>query len=287
MSDVQLEYHKQHYKSLLNNDLLPPDLNIITITITCNFDTIFNKENIWKYIDINPNKVKEIKCGGNDSEYIRPKRAVKKQRKKKEKKNIKPKRTKTFFNQVTAIVKGDEGYVNVKIFENGSLQMTGCKCINDCISAVNNLCEALQVKKAILDQQTFKTIIMKPFATNLNNIKLSNMKNLKISMVNCVFDINFMINREKIYKIAKDKGFKCKYDLKRHCSTDIYFKYTETKEIACFVFRSGKVMITGGTTTNQIVEAYYFIKKLLLDNYSEIAQTNTNQITEYLAKLSA
>jgi hypothetical protein len=66
----------------LNN--LPEDVKISTMTICCFVDTIFNKINIAKYIDLSKNIILGVKYG-NDKNTNRSIISVKKSSKKKKK----------------------------------------------------------------------------------------------------------------------------------------------------------------------------------------------------------
>ena len=96
---------------------LPSDVTISTITLTCNFNTEFIIKNISKYL----------------KQYSLPE-------KKKRNKNQKRKK---FYNQETLIYRSEvlNNKINVKIFKNGSLQITGSKSLENFLesSAAMNL----------------------------------------------------------------------------------------------------------------------------------------------------
>jgi len=150
-----------------------PQISISTITTTMKLNCKFNLLNIYKHVKLDENIIGlkfngwvRIKLGNNIA-YLPP--APKDtdvesedsnteintevvQNKKKPKKlsshyneiksfytNLKIKRSKfKFFNQVTAYVKlGPDRYINLKIFKNGSLQMTGIKKISECNTIID------------------------------------------------------------------------------------------------------------------------------------------------------
>ena len=83
-------------------------------------------------------------------------------------KNSKQKSNRPFFNQATIIVKLDPlRKVNVKIFSNGKIQMTGVKNVNDGDEALELIIEKLKVTKGVVP---FDKIL----DTQLEKYKLTN-----------------------------------------------------------------------------------------------------------------
>lgn len=122
-----------------NLDNLPDDLRISTMTITCNLNTLISIENIGKYIDLNFGSIVCIKYGNNKIRtLIKLKKVNKKSKKKK----------KNFYNQASIVVDvKNKKRVNIKVFKNGAIQMTGCKNIENFIDAMTVLCNELTKKK--------------------------------------------------------------------------------------------------------------------------------------------
>ena len=92
-----------------------------------------NLGNIYKYVKLDLAKIFTVK-------YKNKVRSLEPQKKKKKKKNC-------FQNQMTVEIKPDlEGYpdskVSVKIFKNGSIQMSGIKSIEACNTVLNKLINA-------------------------------------------------------------------------------------------------------------------------------------------------
>lgn len=270
-------------KNILDIKSLPDDITISTITIVCKFKTQFNKKNIGKYIDLSHDDILFSKFGSEPHEQ-RSLIEIKKKKKKTTKK-----KGKHFSNQVSLKIKLNEerNPLDVKIFENGSIQMTGCKSMDDCYDILNKLCIALQKRKAIIDPETNDKIIMKPFATLINNVKLEKIVELKVSMINSKFDIGFKIDRNALYEYLKQNDYYCKLDLDKHASVDIYYNYKNRKTISIFVFEKGNIIITGANTCNHIKEAYNFITEILFENYQQIKLTDEcsyGEIMEFIRK---
>lgn len=272
--------------ALFNNfdsEYLPEDLSISTMTITCHLGTLINIENIGKYLDLS---LGNILCIKYDNDKVRSLIKVKTNEKSKKKKH------KSFYNQATLIidVKKKKG-VNVKVFKNGAIQMTGCKSFKNCVDAVTILCNELQKNKAIYDKQERK-IIRKYFVNNPDNISslgndfkitcvtLDDVDVFKIRMINSNFRVGFLINRETLYSLLTKMEIRCTFEPCIHACVNIKFNYKNKDTISIFVFESGSIIITGAKTKDHIVEAHKFITKILYENYYNIVKHNIDQFLE-------
>ena len=188
----------------------PDDLMISTMTIVCKFPVMFNVRNICKYIDINKEGIKEIKFGKLNKEGLSNRKSAdiketpQKYGKKKKKKN-------NFYNQVTLIIKtqGIDKFINLKLFKNGSIQMTGCKSIEDAVIAINKLFIELNKKKGYLDHDNNKFVqvemIYKQKETDeLKKLDINQIYDFKVVMINSNFKLGMRINRENLYKLIME-----------------------------------------------------------------------------------
>ena len=242
-------------------------IKISTITITCSFPVIFNLENVAKYIDLKPKGIISISYG----EKKECNRMINIQTSKKKKK-VKPKKKK-FYNQATCIVnlKYDSN-INVKIFGNGSLQLTGCKNTAQFVSTLDILFFELHKRKAIIDLSTDK-IIKKPFCNNMAKFTLEYLHSFNIRMINSTFHIGFQIDRFSLFELLQERGIECSYEPLVHACVNIKFYYNKMKKISIFVFKKGSIIITGANSCDQILESYNFICKILYENYNKIYST--------------
>ena len=93
---------------------LPDEIYISTMTVCCKIDTIFNVENIARYIELSQNDILSVSYG--NAENISTNRSLlpKKSSNKKKKKN-----KKAFFNQVSMYIysplKAKKKMINLKI----------------------------------------------------------------------------------------------------------------------------------------------------------------------------
>ena len=256
-----------------NLDNLPDDLRISTMTVTCNLNTLIDVGNIGKYIDLSFGRVVCIKYGNNKIRTLIKLKKTNKKSKRKPHKN--------FYNQASIVidVKGKRR-VNVKVFKNGAIQMTGCKNIENFTDAMTILCSELHKKKAVYDRNEGK-IIKKPFITKPENVSVSQILNFKIRMINSNFHIGFLINRENLYALLTKAGIRCTFEPCIHACVNIKFNYKNKDTISIFVFESGSIIITGAKTKSHIIDSYKFITKILFENYDNIVK---NDIKKFLEK---
>jgi len=262
------------FKQFKKLEDLPKDIKISTITMTCNFDTEFNVENIGKYFDLKNNVVNINYESIDGKQYHRSLlNNIKKNKKKKTKRS--------FYNQVTIGIKtSNDKIVNIKIFINGSIQMTGCDGLYSCIEGLETLCNEIKKVKGIINPSISNKIIIKTFTTKPDNVVINKINDVKIRMINSNFDIGFQVNREKLYKILLDEKINCVFEPIIHACVNIKFNYKNKEKISIFVFESGAIIITGAKTKNQIFDAYKFITKRLIENYYNIVVKSFDSVFE-------
>ncbi|AYV78689.1 MAG: TATA box binding protein [Edafosvirus sp.] len=260
--------NKQKIIHSINLKNLPEDIIISTMTIVCKVETEFKVDNIGKYIDLSYNNIISVRYGSSlESRSLLPKKKEKEKKKKKKKKN--------FYNQVSVVIKPKKNNpINVKLFNNGSIQMTGCKSLENAVEVLGKLFDKLKTVKAIVDPITVNKVIEKPFVTNYTNLSLGAVKDFRIAMINSNFNIGFKIDRDKLYGLLLENDFECTYDPIMHACVNIKHVYSELKNISIFVFESGAIIITGANSCDHITSAYNFINKYLLSNYKEIVKSD-------------
>ena len=273
----------------------PSELRISTMTATCKTCLSVNLGIIYKYSniqDISDNKEGIIKIEYGDD----PVRGTSK----KDLENKKTKKKKVFYNQATIIFKlisnNVKREVNMKVFTNGNIQMTGLKSIEDGKKAVQMFYEETKDLKGVIthkDTGGIKTI------KGIENPESFSVKDFEIVLINSDYSTHFKIKRDvlhsilvKQYKIFSsyepciypgvnskyywNLDYKNKSGLKEgicHCSKNCTGKGKgkgdgKCKKITISVFQSGNIIITGARSLEQIDDAYNFINKVLKKNYS-------------------
>jgi len=202
---------------------------------------------------------------------------------------MKPKTSKTsFFNQATLVVRREVSplnwkEINVKLFRNGGVQMTGVRSIEMAGEALRWLLTYLTT-----------TCAAAPIFSGTPTIHKE-----QVQLVNTDFSIGAKIKRDVLHRVLSDKyrlnssyesaiyqGVKTKYFYNAErpatsspglCPCDKLCKGTgdgsklgECKKITISPFQTGQVIITGARTMDQINEAYEFIKDVFRDNASDV-----------------
>lgn len=294
---------------------LPYDLPISTATITCKINVLFDVENIAYYFNDFDDMLIDKKYGNRSG--INSVNSKKIKISKKKKKKVK----KDFFNQVSLIFstpmlmgmdmdkltpKEKEKTINVKIFINGSIQMTGCKHLSNIRKCLEILFEKVKKTKAIMndkyqfEKKKFLKCVEDLDLENINftydltkykedpykHIQISNVHSFDIHMINTNFGIGFQIKRDVLREMLISNGFDATLDPNVHACVNIKLNIpNQSKTISIFVFESGSITIAGSDSCEQILYAYNFINKFILTNYKKIlSKPITPQLLIQLAK---
>ncbi|AYV80286.1 MAG: TATA box binding protein [Gaeavirus sp.] len=267
------------YKGKTDLFNLPYDLEISTSTITCAIDLNFNVENIGLYFNDFDDVIIGKRYGNriiNNLISIRKLKTAQKKTKK-EKKN--------FFNQVSLIFrsatlmgldlnkispKERTKTVNVKLFINGSIQMTGCKHLDNIKKSLEILFNKFKATKAILNDD-HKFVVM-PFVDDVSKLHVKNVGSFNIQMINTNFNMQFQINRNILFQLLLNANHNVSFDPIIHACVNIKYKlkYNPAKTISIFVFESGSITIAGSNSADEVLEAYNFINYFILTNFEKL-----------------
>ena len=244
------------------------DLRISTMTAVSAINSDINLDNLYKNALIN-----------DDLTFIQHgSLGTKGESNKKKRKQRAPKKQKTFFNQVTLHVNCDK-IVNVKMFNNGKIQMTGLKYENHGEKVLDLLLPYILK----LDSESENKIL-----NNTDNVEY---QPVNIAMINSDFCIGYKVKREVVHREIVDAGMYSSYEPCIYPGVNIKYYYnTDTesssnagickcsercngkgcgqgdglcKKITIVVFMSGEIMITGARCREHISICYNFITKLL------------------------
>lgn len=257
-------------------------LRISTITTTAqlgtkiHLDALFNQIPIMEYWDLNDGVLKMEFNGqakGTSFKDIM----------------LKQKESKTsFFNQATLVIRRETSplvwkEINVKLFRNGGVQMTG-------VRSIEMASEALVWLIGFLSDRCKGA----PIFADKPRIHKE-----QVQLVNTDFSIGAKVRRDVLHRILVERyhlnssyesaiyqGVKTKYFYNAErpadaapglCPCDKLCKGTgdgskigECKKITISPFQTGQVIITGARTMEQINEAYDFIKDVFRDNADEV-----------------
>lgn len=199
--------------------------------------------------------------------------------------------TKRFDNSVTIKLRlNEENMLNLKLFKNGKIQMTGVKSRE-------------QGKHAI---EKIITIIKNIYAKEneiVDDCDSLEELDFNIHLINSDFKVNMEIRRDFLYNLLMDDfqvictyepciypGVKIQYYLNKDANiekTDIKkqgvcccqtpcdgkgdgFTTTSCKKITISIFQSGCILITGVTSEKHIIIAYNFITNILKSNQDRV-----------------
>jgi len=286
------------YKSKLELLNLPYDLIISTATVTCSLNVMFNVENIGLYFNDYDDIIIGKRYGNRIVNNLVNVKKIKtgKKKKTKEKKN--------FFNQVSLIfrsatlmgldpeqlsLKERTKTVNIKLFINGSIQMTGCKHLNNIKKSLEILFDKLKVSKGILTKEmkikkinfidnlenlenygkeNYKDKIIQNSIIPQENLDINNVKKFNIVMINTNFNVKFQINRQRLHQLLLENGYDAAFDPIVHACVNVKYLIPRlNKTISIFVFETGSITIAGANSCYQILETYNFINKFIFSNY--------------------
>jgi len=274
----------EDYINIKKHDIseLPNGVTISTMCASGKLGTKLYISNIYKYMELSYDNIITVK---ESQDKIRTLRKKKKRKSKKVDTEKKKKKTNSFFNQITVEVRVVEGVcdafdkqdiINIKLFKNGSIQMSGCKKIESINIALNKLIERLQVVKAKIENNT---IVEKKFVENLDKLGVYD---FKIDMINSNYAVNMTINREKLYDILLEKKIRCRYEPCIHACVTIKYIPPEDNEvekvISIFVFEKGSIIITGAKKKSHIISSYNYVNNIIKENREDIEKHNLDDI---------
>jgi TATA-box binding protein (TBP) (component of TFIID and TFIIIB) len=238
------------------------NLRISTITSVLRISQDINLKKIYEEIPISNQYIPFIEYGVGNIPRGFSKKSLRKKRKQKPKK--------IFYNQATLHVIHDNKIMNVKLFNNGRIQITGLKGEGQSVCLVNTLLD-----------------YFKDFDIVSENTHLVDSK---IVLINSDFDIGFEIDRDKLHRdiISNDiyssyepciyPGVNIKYFINNNndgsgvCVCDKLCNGKgngdgdgRCKKVTVAVFKSGKIIITGGQNIRQIEDSYEFITDFIED----------------------
>jgi len=274
-------------KSEINN--LPAGMGVSTMCASCKLNTLVNIVNIEKYFQLNPDDILTVKMNKERLRTIILTKKKPKRQRKNDNKLIHKDTTKNYFyNQITVVMRIDSGpcqdlndapKINIKLFKNGSVQMSGCKSVKNINIVLNKLIYKLKEIKAIMDDGKLNII---KFIDEPDKITILN---FKIDMINSNYKVNMQIDRDKLYNLLLKKKIKSSYEpCIRAC---VIIKFTpceqnsEFKEVSIFVFQKGNIIITGARSRSHIISSYEYMNNILLTHTDEIIKKDDNVLDLY------
>ena len=244
------------------------NLRVSTITSVAELNTPIDLELLFQNIEIN-DKIKYIEKGElNKGDPNKNKR-----------KSRKTKKNTVFFNQATIHFYQDK-IINVKLFNNGKIQMTGLKKEVQGETVIKELIGIIQSIDMKNDHKIF-----------LKSHEKYEYENYRIALINSDFDYKKSINRDKLQEVMISMDMFSSYEPCIYPGVNIKYFYNINNEgckgvcncerkcngkgngidtcrrVTIAVFNSGKIIITGAMNRDQLVECYNFINDVLDKNH--------------------
>lgn len=260
-------------------------------TITCNTNIVdisnsinckIDLELLFKNIDISDNDDIQsfvwVQYFHNKIKYTRGIYPQKKRRSTSMSKNKKRK----FDNQVSFIFKMADGYYpNMKVFQNGNIQMTGARSIDDTTPVIKKMIEEINKTRNILliNEVCDKNFIVRMINTDFTLYKNNERCSIKRRKLH-----SLLIKNDQViawFDPCKYHGVKVDYwwykgdpenngRYKHNVAPPIKGVNGDVKRVAILLFESGKIIITGAISMEQLDEVYSFICKFIHDNADDV-----------------
>ena len=283
-----------NYKDYINFDKyevnnLPKGVSISTMCCSAKLGVNVLTDNIQKYMKLEEDYILTVKVNNDDRRSI----LENKTKNKKKKTSVKKVKQQKFYNQITVVMRiyegrttenlDDEKKINVKLFKNGSIQMSGCKRIEEVNIVINKLIKKLKETKV-------KLVDGKPVEINfIEDPGKILIHDFKIDMINSNYRVNLQIDRTNFYKLLLKKKISASYEkCIRACVIIKYCPLEENpqeKEISIFVFQKGNIIITGAKSRRHISSAYEYLNKIILEHVEEISRKDDKEEEDLLLGL--
>lgn len=251
---------------------LPIGVSISTMCAKCKLGTELNIDLIKHHLALSTDDILTVKINNNSMRTLIDDKKKKRRTKRKIKTSSNP-----FYNQITAIIRVNEGEfmnihdepkINVKLFKNGTIQISGLIDIMNANRALNKLVHCLSLIKGKKLNNKIEDVT---FVTDISKLGIYN---FEIYMINSNYRVNMKIDRAKLYYLLLMKKIKAQYEKAiRAC---VIVKYipptnnTEEKDVSVFIFEKGNIIITGARNFNHIIDTYNYINSILLEHVDDI-----------------
>lgn len=264
------------YQNIKNLDpQLPDNIKITTITILVNLKNIvFNIKNIADYIKLSKNFIQVIKYGNSIDSY----RSIIKTKTKK--KNNRKRQN--FYSQTTLIIENKKNNIklNLKLFGNGKIQITGAKNISSVFWCIYKIFKLINYAEKENDIKLFENTNSEALGliTSKHSLTIRNIDTFKIVMINCVYEFDFKINRNILFENLLNDGFDVLYDSSRHAGINLKHYDLDNKNeinnskyknryVSMLIFEKGKILFSGAINYKDIMACYKFLNLYLINSY--------------------
>ncbi len=286
-----VDWKNYNYKQYIVPDemmfKLPKGVSISTMCAKCKLGTELNIDFIKNHMNLSEDDILTFKINNDNMRTLIEAKKKKRRTKRKTKTSSNP-----FYNQITVVIRINEGpyenmhdepKINLKLFKNGSVQISGLKNIEYANKALNKLIYCLsQVKGKMIDGKIQEVSFVE------DKTKLG-IFGFEIYMINSNYMVNLMIDRTKLYALLLMKKIKASYEkCVRAC---VNIKYVppehnnEEKDVSVFIFEKGNIIITGARNFYHVVATYDYINNILLNHVDDIIKKDDDYEGDMILKI--
>jgi TATA-box binding protein (TBP) (component of TFIID and TFIIIB) len=286
-----VDWKNYNYKQYIVPDemmfKLPKGVSISTMCAKCKLGTELNIDLIKNHMNLSEDDILTFKINNDNMRTLIEAKKKKRRTKRKTKTSSNP-----FYNQITVVIRINEGpyenmhdepKINLKLFKNGSVQISGLKNIEYANKALNKLIYCLsQVKGKMIDGKIEEV----SFVENKNKLGIFD---FEIYMINSNYMVNLMIDRTKLYALLLMKKIKASYEkCVRAC---VNIKYVppehnnEEKDVSVFIFEKGNIIITGARNFYHVIATYDYINNILLSHIDDIIKKDDDYEGDMILKI--
>lgn len=257
-----------------------PNIRISTMTQISQISSQINLSKLYEYLE--PNK--SLLYIEYADEIPKGKRNKPKKINKRDPSEKPTKRKQYFYNQVTIHVKHTK-IVNLKLFNNGGIQMTGLKSFIQGDQVIHILLKEIKRLSSEARSQIFLSDIDPSIVPEKK----------KMVMINSNFSIGFPIDREALHRKVLSLGYYSSYDSSIYPAVNLKYYFNPDKQsngvcnceglcdgkgkdgccrkITIAIFNSGQIIITGAQEKKHLYVAYDFISGFIKDNEEIVRET--------------
>jgi TATA-box binding protein (TBP) (component of TFIID and TFIIIB) len=205
-------------------------LKLSTMTMLCDLKCEINLEQLTNHFTSPSFPLCSMKKAKTNKEVIVTKRGKKK---------------KSFYNCTTITYKTFTTK-SVKVFSNGTLQITGVTSLSEALKTINIIINILKLSgESIISGEP----------------TITNMKKLSVEMINSNFNFKKEIDLKQLRTIMKNQNFDVTYDPDTYPGIN-----AKINNISVFIFGTGNIVITGAKSLKCIENTIKIISNLLIGN---------------------
>lgn len=266
-------------------DNLPGNVDIFTLPVTTAlYNCKFDLDAIFKYFPLSYTDIISIQSKTSIRTLMPTKKTLKTSNE-----------IVNFMHQFSIVMsiytsreKKERKNVNIKLFENDAIQITGLLSIYQCNYAVNKIIHLLRGEKAFFfDKDTGELSKFGYPNTELRTVKFINTNDggndiyitpVCISTINVIYHYRSRVNRSKVFYKMQELKLQKKFPMNVNITyqsditapVKIRMPADDGRMIVIFIFASGKISILACKHRNHIKTAFEFIYKLFEENFDSI-----------------